>query len=261
MRVSFFFCLMVLGSAVAQQMPSGSEPHGPKPKTVVFKPQDYPRYEFQVTQSVHKFNDVAIRITHAKRLIWNEKSPSYCRAWIEVARGDRVIRRVYYGDFEPVGYSFGVFVPTKQPSASFFTMVKEGDYDGHLLLVDDQGIVTDLMGGSFFVTTDRRFLVSQYSSDESGLAVFNLESRRIIFQSKDIPYIHNWYKDGSGYFFTESEWLPGDSNAHEKRDGIYRLDLKGRSITKVALDLEKLQLAKPVRYDFDPRGFEDCVSR
>jgi hypothetical protein len=39
--------------------------------------------------------------------------------------------------------------------------VKEGDYDGRQLLVDKDGSTHDLLGGVFFLTEDRRFLVSE----------------------------------------------------------------------------------------------------
>ena len=45
-------------------------------------------------------------------------------------------------DIEPVGFSYGLFVPKRQPVPSYFVALKEGDYDGRLLLP----------GGFYFVT-------------------------------------------------------------------------------------------------------------
>jgi hypothetical protein len=230
-------------------------------KAPAFTPRAYPSAEYKVTRASHTLGDVTIQVIQAKKQKPNESAPSYCRAWVEVSRGEKLLRRIYYSDFEPVGYSYGVFVPARQPSADYFALVKEGDYDGHLLLVDKQGVVTDLMGGSFFVIADGRFIVSQYSSDSSGLAVFDLQAHRPLLQSKEIPYIQNWYKDGSGYFFTESEWSNGSPYPHEKPAVAYRLDLNGRKVVKISMEPQRLKSATRIEDDFDPRRFPDCVSR
>jgi|SRR5271157_91706 len=230
-------------------------------KNLVFNPADYPRSEFQVTQTTHAFGAVKIRIIHAKRRKEIMTPPSFCRAWVEVTRGDTLVRRIFYNDFEPVGYSYGVFVPAKQPSPDYFVLVKEGDYDGHLLLVNGSGNVTDTLGGRFFVTADRRFLVSEYSSDLAGLAVFDLTQGRLILHSTDVAYAQNWYRDQQGYFFTESEWSANSGEPHERLGVAYGLDLKRGKIVESSLSSLRLKSASPVKYDFDPRQYSDCVSR
>jgi len=225
-----------------------------------FAARDYPAAKYQVTQSSHALGDVTIRVVHAKKRKPDGSAPSYCRAWVEVSKDKKLLRRIHYSDFEPVGFSYGVFVPSKQPSADYFVLVKEGDYDGHLLLVDREGKVTDLLGGFYFLTTDKRFLVSEYSSDSSGLAVFDMQAHRLLFQSTDVPYVQEWYKERSGYFFTESVWSNGESVPHEGRDAIYRLDLRARKFVKSSIDPKVFQSATRIAFDFDPRQSEDCTS-
>ena len=229
-------------------------------KTPRFNPRDYPKSEFQVTQSIHSLGTLKVRIIHAKRRKEIETPPSFCRAWVEITRGETLIRRIYYSDFEPVGYKYGVFVPARQPSADYFALVKEGDYDGHLLLVNGSGEVADTLGGSFFVAHGR-FLVSQYSSDEAGLAVFDLQTHKLIVRTTDIPYVDKWYKDREGYFFTEPEWSGASGEAHERAGVAYRLNLNLGKITKIDISPSLLRSAIPVKDDFDPRQYEDCVSR
>jgi hypothetical protein len=113
----------------------------------------------------------------------------------------------------------------------------------------------------FFLTSDGRFLVSQYVSDSAGLAVFDLRTHERTIQSTEIPYIQNWYRDSSGYFFTESEWSGASGEPHEKQGVVYRLDLKVKKILKTTITSAALQSATRVKYDFDPRRHEDCVSR
>jgi hypothetical protein len=225
-----------------------------------FNPADYPKSEFLVTQTVHTFGAVKIRIIHAKRRKEVETPPSFCRAWVDITRGESLLRRLFYNDFEPVGYSYGVFVPAKQPSPDYFVLVKEGDYDGHLLLVNGSGKITDTLGGRFFVTADRRFLVSEYASDLAGLAVYDLAQGRLILHSTDVAPVQNWYQDREGYFFTESEWSGNSGEAHEKPDLAYGLDLKHVKIIKSSLSPQRLKSASPVKYDFDPRQYDDCTS-
>jgi len=246
--------LGVLAGAMSMGQSAGNE-------APAFSPADYPRAGFQVTQSAHTLGDIRIRIVHAKRRKANASAPSYCRAWVEISRGEALFRRILFGDIEPVGHSYGVFVPAKQPSANYFVLVKEGDYDGHVLLVNGDGTVADLLGGSFFVTSDRRFLVSEYSSDSSGLAVFDLHAHRVMLETTEIPYIQNWYEDSAGYFFTESEWSGGSGEPHEKGDVANRLDLKEMKIVTSSVGPSKLQSATRVKYEFDARQHEDCVSR
>lgn len=228
-------------------------------KVPAFHFSDYPKSEFQVTQTTHILGEISVHIIQAKRRRGSATVPSYCRAWVEVARNEKLIRRIYYDDFEPVGYKYGIFVPAKQPSSDYFVLVKEGDYDGRLLLVDKSGHVTNTFGGSYFVANGK-FLISQYSSDEAGLAVFDLEAHKLILRTGDVPYIERWYKNGGGYFFTESEWS-GSGEAHEKAGIAYRLNLQQGKISAVNMDLTVLHAAFPVKYDFDPRQYADCESR
>ena len=253
-RPSLVVCLLVLlGVEIA--LPQASVEKNPP-----FKSSDYPRSEFLVTQSTHEIGNVKVRIIHAKRRKQSETPPSFCRAWVEIREGATLIRRIYYGDFEPVGYSYGVFVPAKQPSSDYFVFVKEGDYDGHLGLVDASGHLTDTLGGTFFVA-EGRFLVSQYSSDEAGLAVFDFKAHKLTLKTNDITYPYQWYRDAAGYFFTESEWSDNSGQAHEKPGVAYRLDLRRGGIVKVEMSASKLHSAAAVKDDFDPRKSEDCTSR
>lgn len=224
-------------------------------KVPAFTPRDYPSTEYKVTRTSHTLGDLSIQITHAKKRQPDGSAPCFCRAWVDVHREKKLVRRIFYGDFEPVGFSYGVFVPAKQPSEDYFALVKVGDYDGRLLLIDKQGAVTDLMGGFFFVTADGRFIVSKYSSDLSGLAVFDLQLHKLLFKTEDVPDILQWYKNTSGYFFTV------DDSPQEENIAIYRLNLKTAKLMDGVIDLKKLRAATKVRYDFDPRKLEDCTSR
>lgn len=91
-------------------------------KVPAFSARDYPSGKYQVTQSSHELNDVSIRVIQVKKRKPDGSAPSYCRAWVEVSRGNRLLRQIYYADFEPVGFSYGVFVPSKQPSTDYLVL-------------------------------------------------------------------------------------------------------------------------------------------
>jgi hypothetical protein len=93
--------------------------------------------------------------------------------------------------------------PRTAASADFFVAVKDGDYDGRLFVVSKDGEVADLIGGSYFITADHEFLVSEYSSDLHAIVVFDLGENRKVLESRNIAEIDTWYRDDAGYFFTE----------------------------------------------------------
>ena len=210
-----------------------------------------------MTQSSHTLGEIQIRIIQVKRRGHSPTPPSFCRAWVEISKGNALLKRLMYGDIEPVGGNYGVFTPPLQPNADYFVMVKEGDYDGHLLLVDREGKVTDTLGGAFFVGR-QRYLFSNYSSDEAGLAVFDLQARKLLLRSTDIPYIGNWYRDDTGYYFLDAE-----DESIETRDGtvnVYRVDLTRGQVVKMPISIAKVKSSR-VDYDFYPRTYADCTSK
>jgi hypothetical protein len=217
-----------------------------------FVAREYPAGKFGVTSNDYPLGQIMVRVIDARNLGKDEHkdAPHFCSAWIDVLKGEQLLTRFYYNDIEPVGFNFGAFVPQRQPVPDYFFVVKEGDYDGRLLLVGKDGHVVDLPGGFYFVTDDKKFLISDYASDERGLTVFDLTNHRMILQSRDAPEIGSWYRDERGYFFMEDQ-APGHAQ---------RLDLEKHRITKILISANERKKATKVRYDFDPRGKQDCTS-
>jgi hypothetical protein len=241
-EVMFIFVAVV--TVCAQATPHA----GDKP----FDPKSYPAEKFQVTKSDYAFGELTVRVIDVKNSSDVRSTlPSYCSAWVEVLKGPQLIKRLYYGDIEPVGFSFGAFFPKQQPD-NYVAIVKVGDYDGRLLLVSRAGEVVDIPGGLYFMTADRRYVISEYASDDSEPAfnVFDLVTGRIILQPKDTPEIGSWYHDESGYFVMEYG-RPGRAE---------RLDLKNRRVLKISIAENIRKAATKVRYDFDPRKKQDCVA-
>jgi hypothetical protein len=227
----------------------GTEPY----KT--FIASQYSSKEFKISQAEFRNGNVLIRIIEVKKVsrIYDKphKPPHTCRAWLEVTRAKQTIFKRYFDDIDAVGGSYGLFVPDVQPPAPFFAIVKAGDYNGRLFLVDRDGKVFDLIGGPYFISQNKRYLFSQYDSDISGLAVFDLQRGHVVFSSDKLPeYQHQWYIEKRSYFFTASEWY-GHGVA-------YFYDFKSHKIIEKETSSAELVASKPVKFDFDPTECEDC---
>jgi len=239
------FLIATLAAATAYAQTSPARVSRP------FVAKDYPAGKFLVTESDSNIGEFTVRVIDVKNLGYEPSAnqPHFCSTWVEVRKSDQLVKRVFYGDIEPVGSNFGAFVSKIQPDG-YIAVVKEGDYDGRLLLVDAEGKMVDLPGGFYFVTADKKFLISEYSSDATGLTVFDLAEHEIILQPKDVPEIGSWYRDPQGYFFMEYE---GGGKAQ-------RLDFSNRRMLKIVVSESEKKKAAKVRYDFDPRSKKDCVA-
>jgi len=250
-RLALLFFALVL---------SGNTQQAPASKAPTFSRNSYPASKFRVTENKYTHGDVSIRIIEVKNRGY-ALEPRQCRAWLEVTNGERLLKRIYYPDIDPSGFSFGIFVPKLKQPDNYFVAVKEGDYDGRLLLVGKDGTVTDLPGGFYFVTVDKRFLVGEYATDGSPLVVVDVERHiAVIDGTKDdtIPDPFNFYRDSSGYFYTEASDSNGSWN--EIRDHVYRVDLEHHRVVRRSITAKELSAAHKVDYDFDPQKLNDCYS-
>jgi hypothetical protein len=227
-----------------------------------FDPGDYPAGVFRVSNREYAHGSVTVRIIEAKRIQESAIPPSYCSAWLEVRQGDRVLRQIHYDDIEPVGFSYGIFVPKRQQFADYFGAVKEGDYDGRLLLIGKDGTLSDLPGGFYFVTADKRHLIGLHAMDSDSLVVIDSALRQVVFngEKEGVPEVHSWYLDDAGYFFTEVDQRDGSQPPREVKGSAYRLDLERHIVLKVTMLAAHLAASRRISYDFDPQNMMDCSS-
>ena len=230
-----------------------------------FEKKEYAGGGFTVTSRTYSHGKVKVKVTQAKRIgSHRQEPPSACRAWLEVVAGGKTVWQRYFDDIDAMGSSYGLFVPPKPPSARFFTVVKNRDYDGRLFLIDRDGTVSDLPGGLYFVSSDGRYLFSEYIADTQEVVVFDLATGKVVLDTKTpdaslLPgYIYDWYYDGKRYFFTivkEEENRQG--LVLEDRRTLYEVNLAHPGIDKVPADFSRIFHKN---WDFDPRKYKDCCS-
>jgi len=218
--------------------------------------------ELSFSECTYIHGSIKIKIVQTKKLIdkfkETENRSFQCSAFIELSKGTNIIKRFNFRKMHPVGYHYGIFVPKVQPASEYFILIKLGDYDGRILLIDKDGVLKNLPGGLFFITENKRYLFSQYSSDDSSFLVFDLHLGKIVYTSTDIPYIHQWYCKNGRYFFTVSEWVSNSPLPIENRNIIYAYDLISHTLSKES-GAPWLQGASKQFYDFHPKEYINCL--
>jgi hypothetical protein len=167
-----------------------------------FNSSDYSSDKYQVKLKTIPFSKFKIQIRQVKGKV-EIPSDFYCRAWLTVTQENKILFQRYFKSIEPVGGCSGLFIPDTQPLKDFFLISKFGDYDGTIIIIDTMGNVTEKMGGDFYISKDKRYLFSNYSSDAAGLTVYDLNKRNIIYSSTSDTtesFLGAWYCKKGKYF-------------------------------------------------------------
>jgi hypothetical protein len=242
LRIACTALLLSLPAHAAQSGKSSGKP---------FRPADYPPTRFRVTEAEHTLGDLKIRIIQAR-----EKSGAtfVCRGWIELRPAGGAPRWIERGDLEPVGSSFGLFVPHWQPSRELFLIAELKNYDGNLLLIDKKGSLRQVPGGAYFVDLPHRLLFSlSYSDVAPSLAVIELDTGKTVFQGIDVEIVH-WYRLGSGLFFIHA------NKSGPVRETGHFFDFAKKTFQLRKVTPEMWSKAEPVDYDFMSGWYQDCTS-
>ena len=253
-KTCIFICILVLSISLKYTGTTFCQP---------FIFEQYNRDDYKISQGHFRNGDIAIEVIEAKKISKIYKKPPHaCRAWLYVMKGKQIIFQRYFNDIDPVGFSYGLFVPKVQLPFPYFSVVKNGDYDGRLFIVHKDGEIFDLIGGFYFLSENRRYIFSHYASDSSGLAVFDLKERRVVFSSVELPaHQHQWYILKGTYYFTAPECPASSGIPTEKVDVAYFYNLRSHKIIKKKITKQEVEASKPVVYEFDPRSCEDCIAR
>lgn len=247
--------LLLISSLLFADAATGQQSNG-------FAAKSYPAGTFDVSRHDYPIGKFKVRIIQVKAVNdATSTNPSYCRAWLQVREGDRVLRQAYFNEIDPVGWKYGIFLPKRQPFPNYFLALKDGDYDGRLLLVGEDGTLTNLPGGSFFLTPDKRYLIGSHDSDYQSLFVVDLARRRLVIdgEKEKLPSVDDWYIDKSGYFFTAPDEGGMQERLSRRTLVIYRLSLKNLSVTKSAISSARLKATQKIE-TVQWQQTSDCTS-
>lgn len=183
-----------------------------------FAAKDYPAKWYDIRYDSSNFKEFAIKVIHVLNVnykpdidITNMKDDPNnftCRGWVYIKNNktQKVVDTLYYADMLGGGGCSGIYMPSIQPRTDYFVVVKNGDYDGHLIIVDSLGNVTiEKGGGNLQISTDKRYLFSNYNSDIQAATIFDFNKHKTILTADSVlngseePVIMDWYFKDNQY--------------------------------------------------------------
>ncbi|TRZ43130.1 SH3 domain-containing protein [Robertkochia solimangrovi] len=163
----------------------------------------------------------------------------YCKGLIRTIKGNKLIDEINYGNIDPVGSSFGLTYSLNQNKNHPFIVSKFGDYSGEIIIIQENGKIQRFAGGQYFLTENGKYLVSDWSSDISGLTIYDLEKKEVRLNKELNFYLGKWCISNGVYF---APILDGG----KKSDQTYEIDFndfqlkKSKLKTKEASEIEMI---------------------
>jgi hypothetical protein len=233
----FLYCIILSSLLHAQQR-----------EYARFIKRDYDPVLYDISINTYKHGEVLVKIikVNKKKHIVSDKT------WLEIYKSNKKLYENYYDESDFDAENGGLFVPKIQPPPPWFAVVKLGSYHGILYLINTKGVVRELIGGSYYISKDSRYLFSEYRSDTSGIAVFDLNEGRQLISSKDVPWCHQWYIINNEYFFTASIYEDSTHEWIERRDEGYFFNTQKMIFIKRNINNALLRNADKVAYCFKP---------
>jgi len=219
----------------------GTNVYGQSNKQKQYCPQDYPEAKYSVKLDTFFLKSFTIYLIQAKLnddKYWDSTS-AFCRVWLTVKEGTRIVDNLFYADCEAVGGCSGVFYDY-QPNKDFLIFSKFGDYNGQLIIVDSTGKIQKFLGGRYYLSNNLEYIFSIYDSDISGLTVFDLQRNELVFSSGRVEdYLADFYFLDNMYFA-----VVGDDVKMDNQTNILTFDFAGKKLKKSTVDDQYIQKAK-----------------
>jgi hypothetical protein len=162
-----------------------------------------------------------------------------CRAIIQTKINNKIIDGLYFDNFDAVGDSYGICFIKDQLKyiKNYIIGSKYGDYEGLIILIDSTGKIFKESGGNYFISVDRKYLISPWHSDLSGITVFDFEKNKFTV-SKELPvHLSKWHINSGKYY--AAQW---DKN--EELNEIYMFDPEYLTFSKTNMNLSELHQFK-----------------
>lgn len=176
-----------------------------KKGTPSFHATDYPSNAYRTHSDTSSLGEFQIVITMV-----NPKDPSTspfaCRSWLTILHHGKIINQKFC-DIEPVGGCSGFYAPSEQPCQGYFLLSKFGDYQGETWLIHGDGKITILKGGSFSISSDKRYLFSTYDSDVSGITIYDLQQHKLVLsrEAKGATRYNEFFVQDGKYYISMTD--------------------------------------------------------
>ncbi len=172
---SIFFCFsigIVLNGQNLQKLDNG----------IIIKGTQYLNTEYNTEFQTFTLDSVIIEIGQIFEKPFSTHK-FYCKAIIQAKINNKIINELYFDDFEPVGDSYGLCFNKNQLITNYIIGSKYGDYEGLVILIDSRGRIFKKSGGNYFISANRKYLISRWNSDLSGMTVFDFDKNKFyLFQ-------------------------------------------------------------------------------
>ncbi len=179
-----------------------------------------------------------------------------CRASLESRVGATRIQLLEFDDIEPVGGPYGLFVPPEQPVRGHLLVLKIGDYDGRLIIVDPGGAFRNVNGGAYVVVHDCRLLLSRYDADLPGFTMIDTDTGAVLAENEDL-WVADWYRFGGEIVVVSSgvSWVPTDEAQVIK---VQSFSCETRRLRERAADSASIREANSLGFSFIPFDHPWC---
>lgn len=199
---------------------------------VLIKGNQYLDRDFNIEIQTFDLDSVIVEIAQIVRKKFDGDNFN-CKAIIQTKTKNRKIDELYFDNIEPVGSSYGICFTKNQTNKKYIIGSKYGDYEGLVIIINSNGKILRKSGGNYFVSEDKKYLVSDWYSDLTGITIFDLEKNMIVY-SKEFPVsLSKWFENKGKYY--AAQW-----SENKEIDTIYTFDLTSFSLSKTNLSLSKL---------------------
>lgn len=182
------------------------------------------------SQITYEIGNVQVKLTQTK----SDGTTFYCKSNLVSSINNKIIDSISF-NHEPVGGYYGISIPVKIENHLVFT--KHGDYDGRTILINESGEISNIIGGKNYYDSESNLLFTQYYSDLSGFAVFNLKSDSLVLEMSDIEdepiSFHKAF--GERYFILSSNY-----ETDESKSSIWEIEFDLERIMQVDLDTSQI---------------------
>ena len=229
----------------------------PHHKVKAFNAADYPADQYSTRTEEKSLGEVKIEVVHVQSKGLTEDPE--CKAWLTVKKGNKVTGQLFFDDISADYGPAGIFFPVKQPREDMLVAMKFGDYDGKLIIVDRDGNLNVVPGGDFYLSEDNDMIFSNYSSDQPGVTILDLDKNKLIVSDSGEMdnKLGQWYFQDDKFF---SIAKPKD-DADTTQLTIGTLDMKKKKIIFSRVDkdfLEKDSKLKFYSFYTDPKEKGNC---